>query len=77
MEITIDTKNKTVELKEDTNIMDLVEFLELAVGEEWEEYKILKPIRQIDYVPYYPCPCPCPSPTPIQPYYTTSTNIRL
>lgn len=76
MEITIDTKNKTVELKEDTNIMELAEFLQDALGDEWEEYKILKPLRQIEYVPYYPC-TPCPCPTPIQPYYTTSTNIRL
>ena len=67
MEITIDTKNKTVELKEDTNLLELTEFLQDALGDEWEEYKILKPLRQIDYVPYYPCPCP----TPIQPYYTT------
>lgn len=77
MEITIDTKNKTIELKEDTNIQELVDFLEDAVGDEWEEYKILKPLRQIEYVPYYPCPCP-PSPSipfsPIQPYYISTTG---
>lgn len=80
MEITIDTKNKTVELKEDINIFELADFLEDAVGDEWEEYKILKPLRQIEYVPYYPyTPCPSiPAPfQPFQPYYTTTTDMKL
>ncbi len=69
MEITIDTKNKTVELKEDTNIFELADFLEDAVGDEWEEYKILATKVNKEYVPYYPYP-----PAPLVPYYTTSTG---
>ncbi len=83
MEITIDTKNKTVELKEDTNIFELADFLEDAVGDEWEEYKILATKVNKEYVPYYPCPCPTPIqpcypfnplPNPLQPYYITTTS---
>lgn len=81
MEITIDTKNKTVELKEDTNIFELADFLEDAVGNGWEEYKILATKGKIEYVPYYPCtPCPCPTPfqpNPLQPYYITTIDMKV
>ena len=76
MEITIDTKNRTIELKEDTNIFELADFLEDAVGDEWEEYKILATKGKTEYIPYYPC-VPCPSPTPLQPYYITTTDMKI
>ena len=76
MEITIDTKNKTVELKEDTNVIELVQFLENAKDAGWKEYKILATKDKTEYIPYYPC-VPCPSPTPLQPYYVTTIDMKV
>lgn len=72
MEITINTKNKTIEIKEDVNIMELVEFLEDAIGDKWREYKILKPIEEVNYIPYYPITPYSPS-IPYIPWYPDIT----
>ncbi len=73
MKITINTDQKTIELEEDVNLLELTELLEAAFEEEWGEYRIIAR-KEISYVPYYPYnPCPCP-PTPLVPYYTTTTG---
>lgn len=79
MKITINTDQKTIELEEDVNLLELTELLEAAFEEEWGEYRIIarKEISYVPYYPYNPCPCP-PSPSipfsPIQPYYISTTG---
>lgn len=68
MKITINTDQRTIELEEDVNLLELTELLEAAFEEEWGEYRI---VAKKQYYPYIPCPCP---PTPLVPYYITTTG---
>lgn len=71
MKITINTDQRTIELEEDVNLLELTELLEAAFEEEWGEYRIIAKKHYIPEYPYIPCPCP---PAPLVPYYTTTTG---
>lgn len=67
MKVTIDTDNKTINVQESVNVLDL--FTWLKTIENWEDYKVEVQVATV--VNYNPLPVNrwWDPPTPLQPYW--------
>lgn len=70
MKLEIDFDNKTIEVKDDTTMGDLIAKLRELRLKDWKEFKIKRGDNSVSYIPWYPTTTPWPT----DPIYGTGTK---
>lgn len=53
MTLEINNKTKTIKIIENTNIGELISFLETILPNDWKEYTLIHCVTKYEYYPYY------------------------